>query len=70
MKRVLLPIAAAAVFLLILGWAGEGLGNWAGNHPDRIRTVLVVETLVLVGLLGFVTWTWRRYRRSAQGDRS
>ena len=68
MKRALTLIAIAAVVILLLGWVGEGLGDWAGSNPGRIRTVLIVETVVLVGLLGYVIRGWRRYRRMAQGE--
>jgi len=68
MKRMLTLVAVSAAAILFLAWAGESLGDWAGSNPGRIRTVLVVETLVLVGLLGYVIRVWRRYRRMAQGE--
>lgn len=68
MKRALIVIAIAAAVILFLGWAGEAMGNWAGSNPSRIRTILVVETLVLVGLLVYVIKIWRRSRRRAQGE--
>lgn len=68
MRRALALIAAAAAMILFLGWAGEAMGDWAGSNPNRIRTILVVETLVLVGLLVYVIKVWRRSRRRAQGE--
>jgi hypothetical protein len=61
-------IAVAAAMILFLGWAGEAMGDWAGSDPGRIKTVLIVETAVLIGLLVYVIRIWRRRRGTLLGE--
>lgn len=61
--RVGRGLVAIVAVLLVLGWAGEWLGDWAGTNPDRITIVLIVQTLVIILVLGAVLWLWTRYRR-------